>query len=44
MSMLTHRYLRGYDIDREDEIIDKAYCTLELFCIGDEAKQSLEVT
>lgn len=44
MSMLTHRYLRGYGIDREDEIIDKAFCTLELFCVGDEAKQNLEVT
>jgi hypothetical protein len=41
MSMLTHRYLRGYGIDREDEIIDKAFCTLELFCVGGEAKQSL---
>ena len=44
MSMLTHRYLRGYGIDREDEIIDRAFCTLELFCVGDEAKQSRDVT
>jgi len=40
--MLTHRYLGGYGIDREDEIIGKAFCTLELFCVGDEAKQSFE--
>jgi hypothetical protein len=33
--------LREYGIDRE--IVDKAFCTLELCYIGDEAKQSLEV-
>jgi hypothetical protein len=38
---LTHRYLKEYGIDRET--VDKAFCTLELCCIGDEAKQSLEV-
>ena len=42
--MLTHRYLGGYGIDRKDEIIDKAFCTLELFYVGNEAKQSLEAT
>jgi hypothetical protein len=36
MSMLTRRYLREYGIDREDGIVDKASCTLELLCVGDE--------
>ena len=43
MSLLTHRYLREYGVDREEEIVDKAFRTLGLFCVGDEAKQSLEV-
>jgi hypothetical protein len=44
MSLLTHRYLREYGIDREEEIVDKAFRTLALFCVGDEAMQSLEVS
>ena len=44
MSLLTHRYLREYGIDREDEIVEKAFRTLELFCVGEEAKMSLEVS
>jgi hypothetical protein len=43
MSLLTHRYLIEYGLDREDEIVEKAFRTLELFCVGTEAKQSLEV-
>ncbi len=43
MSLLTHRYLREYGIDREDEIVEKAFRTLEVFCVGEEAKASLEV-
>jgi hypothetical protein len=43
MSLLTHRYLIEYGIDREEEIVEKAFRTLELFCVGNEAKESLEV-
>ena len=43
MALLTHRYLREHSIDREEEIVEKAFRTLGLFCVGDEAKQSLEV-
>lgn len=43
MSLLTHRYLREYGADREEEIVDKAFRTLGLFCVGEEAKRSLEV-
>lgn len=43
MSLLTHRYLIEYGLDREDDIVEKAFRTLELFCVGMEAKQSLEV-
>ncbi len=43
LSLLTHRYLREYGIAREDEIIEKAWKTLELFCVGEEAKKSLQV-
>ena len=44
MSILIHWSLREYGIDREEEIVDMAFRTLELFCVSDEAKQSLEVT
>jgi hypothetical protein len=43
MSLLTHRYLIEYGIDREEEIVEKAFRTLELFCVGKAAKHSLEV-
>jgi hypothetical protein len=44
MSILIHWSLREYGTDREEEIVDMAFRTLELLCVGDEAKQSLEVT
>jgi hypothetical protein len=43
MSLLTHRYLIEYGIDREEEVVEKAFRTLELFCVGNVAKYSLEV-
>jgi hypothetical protein len=43
LSLLTHRFLREYGIEREDEIVDKAWKTLELFCVGEEAIKSLQV-
>lgn len=43
LSLLTHRYLREFGIAREDEIIEKAWRTLELFCVGEEATKSLQV-
>lgn len=43
MSLLTHRYLREYGIDRSEEIVEKTFCTLGLFCVCDETKQSLQV-
>lgn len=43
LSLLTHRYLREYGIAREDEIIEKAWETLELFCVEGEARKSLLV-
>jgi hypothetical protein len=43
LSLLNHRYMREYGIAREDEIIEKAWRTLELFCVGKEARKSLQV-
>ena len=43
LSLLTHRYLREFGIAREKEIIEKAWRTLELFCVEDEARKSLQV-
>lgn len=43
LSLLTHRCLREYGIARETEIIEKAWKTLELFCVGYEARESLQV-
>jgi hypothetical protein len=42
-SLLTHRYLKEYGIRREEEIIEKAWKTMELFCIDDSARNSLQV-
>lgn len=43
LSLLAHRYLREFGLTREDDIIEKAWKTLELFCVGEEAEESLQV-
>ncbi|KAF7513859.1 hypothetical protein GJ744_006473 [Endocarpon pusillum] len=43
LSLLAHRYLREFGLTREDDIIAKAWKTLELFCVGEEAEESLQV-
>ena len=42
MSLLTYRYLRESGIGKE-EVVEEAFRALELCCVGDVAKQSLEV-
>lgn len=43
LSLLAHRHLREFGLTREDDIIEKAWKTLELFCVGEEAEESLQV-
>jgi hypothetical protein len=43
LSMLAHRYVREYGIAREEQAIEKAWQTLALFCVGEEAEASLQV-
>lgn len=41
--MLLHRYRSGTDATQCEEDVEKAFQTLDLFCVGEGAKTSLEV-
>lgn len=40
-SLLTHRYLRELGIARKEQIVENAWNTLEMFCVGVAAKKKL---
>lgn len=44
LSLLTHRYQREDTFLSDPDIVEKSFRTLELFCVGSEAKESLLVS